>query len=390
VPIGLKDLYGVAGKPLTASSRALDETPSRDCDAWVRLRAAGMVLLGHLHTHEFAAGGTTDQTGNPWSLDRSAGGSSGGSAAALAARMTPAATGTDTAGSLRIPSACAGVSTIKPTRGLVSLAGVVPLAATLDHAGPMARSLADCALLLAAMVGPDAGWASSAIPRVLLEPPAPQGGAKPLEGVRLAVSPRIDVVESLDPDVADAFAAVLDLSRSLGAELVQAPRVTQLDILSTYFDVFGAEMLAYHRRFDQQRDLYRPSIRQFVEMGESRALHAWEYVQAQAERRETTARWTEWLAAEQISGIVEPTIPVVAPTRGTGYERAGSDTILISFTHYWDWTGFPAIAFPVGIGSRSQLPTSVSLVGPAGSDGELLRIGIELQAELGIPVPPEY
>ncbi|PWU23630.1 MAG: amidase, partial [Candidatus Rokuibacteriota bacterium] len=117
IPIGLKDLYAVAGKPLTASSRVLDEVPGRDCDAWARLSAEGMVLLGHLHTHEFACGGTTDQVGNPWALERSAGGSSGGSGAALAARMVPAATGTDTAGSLRIPSSECGTSTIKPTRG---------------------------------------------------------------------------------------------------------------------------------------------------------------------------------------------------------------------------------------------------------------------------------
>ena len=95
VPIGLKDLYAVAGKPLTASSRLLHEVPDRHCDVWARLETAGMVLLGHLHTHEFAVGGTTDQVGSPWSLDRSAGGSSGGSGAALAARMVPAATGTD-------------------------------------------------------------------------------------------------------------------------------------------------------------------------------------------------------------------------------------------------------------------------------------------------------
>src|SRR5919198_1053469 len=136
VPIGLKDLYPVAGKPLTASSRVLDETPDRDCDVWARLSAEGMVLLGHLHTHEFACGGTTDQVGNPRALERSAGGSSRGSGAALASRQVPSATGTDTAGSLRIPSAECGTSTIKPTRGLVSIRGIVPLAPTFDHPGP--------------------------------------------------------------------------------------------------------------------------------------------------------------------------------------------------------------------------------------------------------------
>jgi aspartyl-tRNA(Asn)/glutamyl-tRNA(Gln) amidotransferase subunit A len=129
VPIGVKDLYAVAGLPVTASSRMLEgNVAEEDCVAWARLRAAGMVLVGHTHTHEFAFGGTTDQVGNPWALDRSAGGSSGGSAAALAARMVPATTGTDTAGSLRIPAAMCGISSIKPTHGRVPIAGIVPLA----------------------------------------------------------------------------------------------------------------------------------------------------------------------------------------------------------------------------------------------------------------------
>ena len=193
IPIGLKDLYGVAGEPLTASSRLLDERPTADCDVWGRLRSQGMILLGHLHTHEFAVGGTTDQVGNPWALERSAGGSSGGSAAALAARMVPAATGTDTAGSLRIPSALCGTSTIKPTRGLVSLRGVVPLATSLDHAGPMARTLADCAPLLAAMAGPDPGRSGSAL------------------------------AAALDADVADGLDAAIAHCSALGAVVVAPP-----------------------------------------------------------------------------------------------------------------------------------------------------------------------
>src|SRR5918992_2199266 len=109
IPIGLKDLYAVAGLPLTASSRVLEgNVAGEDCEAWARLRRRGMVLVGHTHTHEFAGGGTTDQVGNPWAPDRSAGGSSGGSAAAVAAHMVPAALGTDTLGSLRIPSALCG------------------------------------------------------------------------------------------------------------------------------------------------------------------------------------------------------------------------------------------------------------------------------------------
>ena len=140
------------GLPVTASSRMLEgNVASEDSVVWARLRAAGMVLVGHTHTHEFAFGGTTDQVGNPWDLARSAGGSSGGSAAALAARMVPAATGTDTAGSVRIPAAMSGISAIKPTHGRVPIARDRPARGTLDHAGPMARSLADCSALLAVM-----------------------------------------------------------------------------------------------------------------------------------------------------------------------------------------------------------------------------------------------
>src|SRR5690242_15612092 len=145
IPLALKDLYDAEGFPTTASSRVLDgaEPAGQDSEMWARLRAAGMVLIGHTHTHEWAAGGTTDQVGNPWDVSRSAGGSSGGSGAALAAGMVPAATGSDTCGSLRIPAAVCGVASIKPTHGRLPLTGVLPLSWTLDHPGPMARTIAD-------------------------------------------------------------------------------------------------------------------------------------------------------------------------------------------------------------------------------------------------------
>ena len=368
VPIGLKDLYAVAGKPLTASSRVLDDVPARSCDAWERLEREGMVLLGHLHTHEFAAGGTTDQVGNPWALDRSAGGSSGGSAAALAARMTPAATGTDTAGSLRIPSAVCGTSTLKPTHGLVPLRGIVPLGPTFDHAGPMARSLADCEPLLAALAQ--------------VEPPARR---IPLR--RVAVSPRLGLVE-LDPDVADGFETALEACRSLGAELVEVPPPdAELDLGSAFIDLVCNGMLVYHRRFDDRRDLYRPSIRGFLEYGEGHALSAEEYVALQEQRAETTAAWLDWYAEHRLDAVLEPTVPIVARPRGTGYDAAFTDVAEISLTHYWNWTGFPVAALPAGLGRRSGLPVSVSLVGPSHADWNLLAAGAALQARLGTVAP---
>jgi aspartyl-tRNA(Asn)/glutamyl-tRNA(Gln) amidotransferase subunit A len=357
VPIGLKDLYGVAGKPLTASSALLDDVPARSSDVWARLEEAGMVLLGHLHTHEFAAGGTTDQVGNPRALDRSAGGSSGGSAAALAARMTPAATGTDTAGSLRIPSAMCGTSTVKPTRDLVSIRGIVPLAPTLDHAGPMARSVIDCEPLLAAMAG--------------VTPPRKR---RPLR--RVAVSPR---VAELDPDVADGFDAALAL-----VDVVSAPAPDfELDLGLEFLDVVCTEMLVWHRRFDGRRGEYRPSIRGFVEYGENRRLAGEEYVAIQERRREDTARWLDWLAEHEIDALVEPTVPIVARPRGTGYDEAFTDVAEISLTHYWNWTGFPVVALPSGVGRRSGLPTSVSLIGPPNAEWDLLAAGAALQTALG-------
>ena len=382
VPIGLKDLYGVAGKPVTASSGFFEEVPAQDCDAWAQLSAAGMVLLGHLHTHEFAVGGTTDQVGSPWDLSRSPGGSSGGSAAALAARMTPAATGTDTAGSLRIPSACCGTSAIKPTRGLVSLAGVVPLSWSLDHAGPMARTISDCVLLLRAMAGPDLGRAESALHALPSAVPATR-----LEGVRVAVSPRIGEVE-LDPDVAAGFEDALEACRRLGAALVE-PRAPEEHgpIGDDFLDVLTTDLLAYHRRFDAQRDRYRDSIREWLEEGERRAVTGEAYAAAQARRRQLTGAWAAWLREHRIDAVLEPTIPVVAPLRGDGYDHWGTDYALISLTHVWDWTGFPVAALPAGVG-RSGLPVGVSLVGPAGADLRVASFAVALQSELGVPEPP--
>jgi len=364
IPIGLKDLYAVAGKPLTASSRVLDEVPERDCAIWARLATDGMVLLGHLHTHEFACGGTTDQVGNPWALDRSTGGSSGGSAAALASKQVPAATGTDTAGSLRIPSAECGISTIKPTREFVSMRGIVPLAWTFDHAGPMTRTVVDSELLLEGMSG--------------IAPPASR---RPLR--RYAVSPRISV---LDPDVADGFDRALE---ALPGVRVDSPAPqARLDVLADFFDLVLTEMLVYHRRFDDRRDGYRPSNRGRLEHAERRAMTGEEYIALQAGRTDDTDAWIDWFVEHRIDAIVEPTIPIVAPLRGGGYEEVFGDVEDLSLTHYWDWTGFPVVSLPSGVGSHSGLPVSVSLIGAPGTDWDLLEWGARLQDELGTVNPP--
>ena len=370
VPVGLKDLYAVAGKPLTASSRAVALEPPADCDVWARLKRTGAVLIGHLHTHECAAGGSTDQVGNPWALDRTPGGSSGGSAAALAAGMVPLATGTDTAGSLRIPSALSGTSTVKPTRGALPLRGVFPLSGSLDHPGPMARTLADCAIALAALAGNG----------------APEGA---LRGRRVAPSPRLGLVES-DPDVLDGFERAVAACRSLGAELVEPPPpAAALDLGSDFLDVLSTDMLGHHGRFATDWARLRTSTRELLEHAERRAMSGAEYGDTQLRRGELTAAWVDWFAEHRVDAVLEPTVPIVAPLRGHGYDAFFTDEAIdyIRFTHYWNWTGFPVASLPSGIGSRSGLPVGASLIGAPGAEWRLLGLGIELQAELGVPRP---
>ncbi len=208
-------------------------------------------------------------------------------------------------------------------------------------------------------------------------------------GVRLAVSPRVAGIE-LDRDVAAGFDRALEACTALGATLVDAPPPpVSADIGDDFLDVLTTEMLVWHRRFDARRALYRPALREWVEEGERRAVSGEAYVAAQVRRREVTHAWAAWLDEHRLAALVEPTIPVVAPLRGDGYEHAGTDYVLISLTHFWDWTGFPVAALPAGVG-RSSLPVGVSLIGPAGADWELLSLGVALQAELGVPEPPGF
>lgn len=371
VPVGLQDLLAVADKPLTASARFLDEQPTADCTVWARMRASGMVLLGHLHTHEFGAGATTDQVGNPWDLSRSAGGSAGGPAAALAARMIPAAVGMDTFGSLRIPAALCGVSGLKPTRGSFPMDGVVPLCPQLENIGPMAHTVADCALLYQVMSGKH-----NATPLRSL----------PLAGTRIGRSPRKP--SEPDEDVADAFEAALDLCVALGADVVPVEAPASLDT-TDYLNVFGRDILDYHKKFASYRDLYRPSVRGLLEQCELNPIGARDLDTALANRHETIAAWMEWFATRDVLALIEPTVVTVAPTRGGGYERFGANLRLGHLSHYWNWTGFPVVSVPAGVGGRSGLPVGVSLIGPRGTDLEVLRAAMTLQSALGVLDPPE-
>ena len=372
IPIGLKDLYAVRGLKLTASSHVLDgHVASRHSVVWKRLREAGMVLLGHTHTHEFGAGATTDQVGNPWNRGLSPGGSSGGSAAAVAAMMVPAATGTDTGGSLRVPAAFCGVSAIKPTRGLVPMGGVIPVAASFDHAGPMGRTVADCAVLLQGMTD------GRGLPRT---PWRPRRGSRPLAGVRVALTDRLPE-DAVDPDVADGFERVRSTLEGLGARLVLAPAPAASAVEdASYSHIFAAELSAYHRRYADRASLYRPTTAELV--ATSTASHAEAgYALAQFTRRRVTRAWVRWFEQQRVDLILEPTVPMLAPARGDGYQR-GDPAIagIIPFTALWNATGFPVVSFPAGLGPRSGRPVGVSLIAPPHADAVAIRAGVDVQA----------
>jgi aspartyl-tRNA(Asn)/glutamyl-tRNA(Gln) amidotransferase subunit A len=370
IPIGLKDLYGVHGLPLTASSRVLaGNVASRNSTAWARLRKAGVVLVGHTHTHEFGAGATTDQVGNPWRLARLTGGSSGGSAAAVAARMVPAAAGTDTGGSLRFPASLCGVSTIKPTLGLVPMAGIIPVALSLDHAGPMARTVADCAALLQTM------GAGAWLPPLATHA---RSGRRPLAGLRVALTNRL-AGAPLDPDGAQAVNLAARALELLGAAVVQvsAPPVASVADAG-YAALFSTDLWAYHQRFADRAALYRPAIAELIRGAEADAGRG--YAAAQSDRARTTATWTQWFRSRSVNLILEPTSPVVAPVRGAGYTTGYPElAALVPLDALWDATGFPVVSLPVGIGASSGLPVGVSLIGPPRAEDVAIRTAVDLQ-----------
>ena len=386
IPLGAKDLYGVAGLPVTASSRMLeDNAAGADCTVWARLRDHGMVLLGHTHTHEFAAGGTTDQVGNPHSMRLIAGGSSGGSAAALAARMTPAALGSDTCGSLRIPSACCGTCAIKPTHGLIPIGGIVPLAPSLDHAGPMARTIADCAAILAGMAAGPATVTPLMPPPATIDslPIAARSGGHPLHGVTIALTDRTQGM-TIAPAVGIGLDEVVQTCQRLGARIVElpAPWTFEWDDLSC---VLFTDVWAYHQGHADRHDRYRPAIAEFVEVA-ANFTDAQAYLGAQQRRAEGTAVWEEWFEDNDVDLVLEPTLPILPYERGPGYDRGhagGAGDPLIELTALWDMTGMPVAALPV------SWNVGVSLIAPRGHEAPLVQAAIDLQEHaLGISSDP--
>jgi aspartyl-tRNA(Asn)/glutamyl-tRNA(Gln) amidotransferase subunit A len=368
IPIGLKDLFAVRGLGLTASSRVLTGNVARaDSVVWRRLRAAGAVLVGHSHTHEFGLGATTDQVGNPWALPLSGGGSSGGSAVALAAGMVPAATGTDTGGSLRFPALLCGISTIKPTRGRVPMHGVIPVAPSLDHAGPMARSVADCAALLQVM-GDFRGRL----------PTKARRKHRPLAGLRVAVTDRLAGVE-LDPEVAAGLTRARRALEHLGARVLSLRAPERAGVGDSGYDrIFDVEVWAHQRRYADRAQLYRPAIAELVARASTVPAGPGYHAALEARSR-VGRRWARWFRNERVHLVLEPTAPIHAVRRN---DPSGADAAaaLVATAPLWNATGLPVVAIPAGLGGSSGLPVGVSLIGRHGAEATLIRAGLELQA----------
>jgi aspartyl-tRNA(Asn)/glutamyl-tRNA(Gln) amidotransferase subunit A len=384
VPIVLKDLYAVGGLPLTASSRVLEgNVATGDSAVWRKLAAANMVLVGHSHSDEFAFLAVTPQCGNPWDLGRSVGGSSGGSAAALAARMVPAATGSDTLGSLRIPAAFCGVSSIKPTFGLVSGAGVIPLVWALDHCGPMARSVADCSLLLSYMDGRDANDPSTDVGAV---PPAryplqATPGAQPLAGRRIGI-PR-SLGGDLGAGPVEVYARTQEELRGLGAELVAVDEPA--NPLAATVDAIGflADALAYHSPWYPSRVAdYGAPAAQMLALVSARNLSAQAYIDLHRKRAAYQADYKRFLAAARLDAVALPVSRADPPRR--------SDPALLSpvtnpensslLTFPYSYLGFPVVTVPGGASSAGRLPVGIQLVGAPFAESTLIQLGIDLQA----------
>jgi aspartyl-tRNA(Asn)/glutamyl-tRNA(Gln) amidotransferase subunit A len=372
IPLALKDLFDTAGVRTTAGSRIMaDRVPQEDADATARLKAAGAVILGKLNMHEFAYGATGvnphyGAARNPWDPAHISGGSSSGSGVAVAAEMALGALGTDTGGSVRIPSSLCGITGLKPTYGRVSRRRVIPLSWALDHVGPMARNAADAAIILSAIAGHDTGDETSS------EEPVPDYAKllerRDIKGLRIGV-PREYFFDNVDAEVAAAVRVAISTLEELGAQVsdVSLPHITEVP--AAVNTIMVTEALAYHRRWLMERPQdYGDDVRQRLEMG--LLYPAVSYIQAQRLRSLIVEEWRERVF-DQVDLLAVPTTPVPAPSLEDADLQA--TLTLVRFTNPFNLVGVPAVSVPCGFTTGDP---STSLPGRAGRTG--LPIGLQL------------
>ncbi|MEU2339548.1 amidase [Streptomyces sp. NPDC013172] len=374
IPMGVKDLIDVAGAATTAGSRVRGgHSAQTDSTVAARLAEAGAVLLGKTHTHEFAYGLTTPGTHNAWDTGRVAGGSSGGSAVAVAAGMATFALGTDTGGSIRVPAALNGVVGLKPTYGLVPRHGVTSLSWSLDHVGPITRTVEDAALVLAALAGHDPrDPASLATPAMDYRPDA----GTDLTGLRVGV-PRTYYFDQVAPEVEAAVRRAIDQLQALGARLVEVEIPMTRYIQATQWGLMVPEATAYHEAtLRTVPELYQDDVRVLLEAGE--LMPAGDYLRAQRSRTLMRQEWARMLT--EVDVIAAPTVPATAV-------RAGQETITwadgtvegvsdayVRLSSPANITGVPSLSMPVGH-DAAGLPIGMQLLGRPLQESVLLRVG---------------
>src|SRR5215471_4344565 len=366
IPVAYKDIYDVQGIPTTAGSKIMaGYVAPEDCTAAALLRHAGAICLGKLNTIEFASG-SMEVFGiarNPWNTAMFPGGSSAGSGTALAAHLVPLATGSDTGGSIRNPASFCGIVGLKPTYGRISRAGIIPLSWSLDHAGPMARTVADTALMLQAMAGPDQRDPSASVQPVPDYPATLRGD---LQGIRLGV-PRSYYFEHADPEVVAAVRTAITTMQQLGATVREVDLPHSCYGSSASWSIAYSESFAFHRTnfFARARD-YTPAF--LHKITGAACLTAEERVTAQRLRQVITA---EFLAAlTEVGAIVTPTTAYPAyPIGGTSPQAD-----MHSLTRPVSLTGLPALAVPCGF-THTGLPVGLQLIGRAWEESTVLRIG---------------
>jgi aspartyl-tRNA(Asn)/glutamyl-tRNA(Gln) amidotransferase subunit A len=379
IPIGLKDIYKTNGIRTTAGSRRYEHhVPEEDAESWVRLRDAGAILLGKHETHEFAIGGPDfglpfPPARNPWNTAHYPSGSSSGSAVAVAAGLCAAAMGSDTGGSIRGPAAYCGIVGLKPTYGRVSRRGVFPLSYSLDHCGPLTRTVEDCAILMQALAAYD--------------PQDPASADVPVPDYRAALTPRLDglrigVIRHFhERDAADfgadsapsaayvgAFDAACRTLESLGARLVDL----HLSPLIAYLDANRLIMLAEAYALHEADFRERPHLfgrLMFARVGLGAFLTAADYVEAVRQRRELAVEFARALTDVDVAISANATGPAPridqVPFWGV-YERA-------SYTGPYNLTGSPALSVPIGF--EDGLPLAFQIAGKAFDEAGVLRVG---------------
>ena len=387
VPMALKDLFDTAGVRTTAGSRILAENvPVRDAAVVERLSASGLVLLGKTNMHEFAFGTTSDNphfgpVRNPWDLERSPGGSSGGSGAALASGLCAVSFGTDTGGSIRIPAGACGVTGLKPTLGRVSRRGVTPLAWSFDTVGPMARTVEDAALLMNTIAGPDAEdeWCSTR-PAEDFTRDFERGAG----GLTLGV-PREWFFEGVEPGIEAAVREAIAVLEREGARRIEVSLPGMADAHTAHHAILAAEAAAFHGAWLRERpDDYGDDVRRGLELGQ--LIAAVDYVNARRVQAIVRAAFRAALAEADV--LVTPCLPQ-APLRVGEFMSREPAVAWNRLLTPVNLAGYPAISVPCGF-DGSGMPVGLQIVGRPFEETLLLRVAraYERAPEWGTRRPP--